>query len=54
MASQLDKIRQKIYDTNKNSRYLAMSNDELIRNLYQTEKFKNQFESFEEFEYYIK
>ena len=53
MASELNKIRQEIYDTYKDSKYLAMSDDDLAINLYRTDKYKDKFSSFEEFNVYI-
>lgn len=53
MASELNKIRQEIYDTYKDSKYLAMSDNDLAINLYRTDKYKDKFSSFEEFNVYI-
>ena len=47
MASELNKIRQEIYDTYKDSKYLSMSDDDLAINLYRTDKYKDKFSSFE-------
>lgn len=53
MASELNKIRQEIYDTYKDSKYIAMSDNDLAINLYRTDKYKDKFSSFEEFNVYI-
>lgn len=53
MASELNKIRQEIYDTYKDSKYLAMSDNDLALNLYRTDKYKDKFSSFEDFNVYI-
>lgn len=53
MASELNKIRQEIYDTYKDSKYIAMSDNDLAVNLYRTDKYKDKFSSFEEFNVYI-
>ena len=53
MASELNKIKQEIYDTYKDSKYLTMSDDDLTINLYRTDKYKDKFSSLEEFKVYI-
>jgi hypothetical protein len=49
MASKLEVVKSNLYNKNPKSRYLALDDDELLRELYSKDKIKGQYESFQSF-----
>ena len=49
MATKLQKAKSKLYSNNPESMYLALSDEELLEELYDREKIKQQYKSFNDF-----
>ena len=49
MATKLEVVKSNLYTANPKSKYLALDDDELLRELYSKNKIKDQYDSFQSF-----